>query len=111
MICGSDGLEYADEAALLLREPIDNFFNERVQSHRKIAERYRRNPSLLRFVPAGRAYWTEERVRKYIGGFLAVCPEGDPGRCKERAEAHAEGLEAAGFDDDVATGSPTLSAV
>ena len=50
MIRGSDGLEYADEAALLLREPIDNFFNERVQSHRKIAERFRLDPNRLIYV-------------------------------------------------------------
>jgi hypothetical protein len=117
MIRGSDGLEYADEAALLLREPIDNFFNERVQSHRKIAERYRLDPSRLNYVAAGSACWTEERVRRYIEGFLSVCPEGDPGRGEKRAEAHDAGLEAAGFRsrrlvilDDVATGNPTLSA-
>lgn len=97
MIRGSDGLEYADEAALLLREPLDNTFNGNVQSYRKVAERYLLDPSLLRHVPAGRAYWTEERVRKYIEGFLSVCPEGYPGPCGAYGAAHNTGLEAAGF--------------
>ena len=97
MIRGSDGLEYADEAALLLREPIDNTFNGNVQSYRAIAELYRCDPSLLELVPAGRAYWTEERVRKYIEGFLSVCPEGYPGPSQAFGAAHDTGLEAAGF--------------
>ena len=97
MIRGSDGLEYADEAALLLREPLGNAFNGNVRSYRKAAERYRHAPSLLKNVPAGSAYWTEEKVRRYIEGFLAVCPEGDPGPSRAFADAHDTGLEAAGF--------------
>lgn len=97
MIRGSDGLEYADEAALLLREPLDNTFNNNVHSFRRAAERYRHDPSLLRNVPAGSAYWTEEKVRQYIEGFLAVCPEGYPGPCEAYGDAHNTGLEAAGF--------------
>lgn len=97
MIRGSDGLEYADEAALLLREPLDNTFNGNVQSYRKVAERYLLDPSLLRHVPAGRDYWTEAKVRQYIEGFLAVCPEGYPGPCEAYGDAHNTGLEAAGF--------------
>ena len=97
MIRGSDGLEYADEAALLLREPLDNTFNGNVRSYRKAAERYRHAPSPLKNVPAGSAYWTEEKVRQYIEGFLAVCPEGDPGPSQAFADAHDTGLEAAGF--------------
>lgn len=133
MIRGSDGLEYADEAALLLREPLDNTFNGNVRSYRKIAERYRHVPSLLKNVPAGRAYWTEEKVRQYIEGFTSVCPEGDPGPSRAFGVAHDTGLEAAGFraaqsgfakprfdlggNDfgvvtiDVAVGNPTLSAL
>lgn len=97
MIRGSDGLEYADEAALLLREPLDNTFNGNVRSYRKAAERYRHVPSLLKNAPAGGAYWTEEKVRQYIEGFASVCPEGDPGPSQAFADAHDTGLEAAGF--------------
>lgn len=93
----SDGLEYADEAAPLLREPLDNTFDGNVRSYRKAAERYRHAPSLLKNVPAGGAYWTEEKVRQYIEGFASVCPEGDPGPSQAFADAHDTGLEAAGF--------------
>lgn len=84
MIRGSDGLEYADEAALLLREPLDNTFNGNVRYYR---ERTRGFGSV----------WTEAKVRQYIEGFLSVCPEGYPGPSGKAQEAHNTGLEAAGF--------------
>lgn len=87
MIRGSDGLEYADEAALLLREPIDNTFNGNVRSYRRIAFRRRGDADAL---------WTEEKVRKYIEGFTEVCPDGYPGPSEEFANAHQAGLYAAG---------------
>lgn len=97
MIRGSDGFEYADEAALLLREPIKNTFNDSVRTYREIAERYRRDPEQLKFVSTGSAYWTEVKVRQYIEGFLSVCPKGYPGTGLSYSVAHATGLRAAGF--------------
>lgn len=97
MIRGSDGLEYADEAALLLREPIDNTFNGNVRVFRDIAARNEaaRDRGLLQYVPQNG--WTKEKVRKYIDGFLSVCPEGDPGPSLRFGKAHEAGLVAAGM--------------
>lgn len=95
MIRGSDGLEYADEAALLLREPIDNTFNGNVRSYRRNVRDVAESARLGVYVGPGA--WTEERVRQYIEGFLSVCPEGDPGPSPQFAEAHDTGLENAGF--------------
>ncbi len=95
MIRGSDGLEYADEAALLLREPLDNTFNGNVQSYR---QNVRSAAEAARLgVRVGPGAWTEEKVRQYIEGFTSVCPEGDPGPSRAFADAHGAGLEAAGF--------------
>jgi hypothetical protein len=95
MIRGSDGLEYADEAALLLREPLDNTFNGNVQSYRRNAEQAAEAARLG--VRVGPSAWTEAKVRRYIEGFLAVCPQGYPGPSQAFAVAHDTGLEAAGF--------------
>ncbi len=96
MIRGSDGLEYADLAALLLREPIDNTFNGNVQSYRHNAYRTAEAARLDGIAP-GPLAWTEAKVRQYIEGFLSVCPEGYPGPSQAFGVAHDTGLEAAGF--------------
>ena len=94
MIRGSDGLEYADEAALLLREPIDNTFNYNVRSYRRSAHRNAEAARLNGIVP-GPFTWTEAKVRQYIEGFASVCPEGAPGFSEAFTRAHNTGLEAA----------------
>lgn len=95
MIRGSDGLEYADEAALLLREPIDNTFNDNVQRYRCIVRDAAHAARLG--VRVGPGAWTEAKVRQYIEGFLSVCPKGYPGTGLNYSVAHATGLQAAGF--------------
>lgn len=96
MIRGSDGLEYADEAALLLREPINNAFNSNVRWYRRAARQDAEATRLDGIVP-GPLDWTEAKVRQYIEGFVSVCPQGDPGPCLNFSIAHDAGLEAAGF--------------
>ena len=95
MVRGSDGLEYADLAAILLGEPLNNTFNGNVRQYRRNVRDASEAARLG--VRVGPGAWTEAKVRQYIEGFLSVCPEGYPGPCEAYGDAHYTGLEAAGF--------------